>query len=78
MAENGEPAKASLSFIQIANGIDSKNSGIEGLIYMNIIELSKETGNIQKATEWYMKLNSSNIPRHELFIKHLNSQGIIF
>ena len=78
LAENGEPAKASLSFIQIANGIDSKNSGIEGLIYMNIIELSKETGNIQKATEWYMKLNSSNIPRHELFIKHLNSQGIIF
>jgi hypothetical protein len=78
LAENGEPAKASVSFIEIANDIDNKNSGIEGLIYMNIIILAKETGNIQKATEWYLKLNSSNIPRHELFIKHLNSQGIIF
>jgi hypothetical protein len=78
LAENKEPSKALMSFINIAGSIDSKNSGIEGLIYMNIIKLAKETGNIQKATEWYQKLKSPAIPRSELFIKHLNSQGIIY
>ena len=75
-AEIGEPAKATLDFIAIANAINAKNSGIDGLIYMNIIQLSKETGNIAKASEWYGKLKSSDIPRRELYIKHLNSQGI--
>ena len=78
LAENKEPSKALMSFINIAGSIDSKNSGIEGLIYMNIIKLAKETGNIQKAAEWYQKLKSPAIPRSELFIKHLNSQGIIY
>ena len=78
LAENKEPAKAVMSFINIAGTIDSKKSGIEGLIYMNIIKLAKETGNIQKAAEWYQKLKSPAIPRSELFIKHLNSQGIIY
>lgn len=78
LAENKEPAKAVMSFINIAGTIDSRKSGIEGLIYMNIIKLAKETGNIQKAAEWYQKLKSPAIPRSELFIKHLNSQGIIY
>jgi hypothetical protein len=78
LAENAEPAKALMSFIKIAGMIDNKNSGIEGLIYINIIKLAKETANIQKASEWYTKLKSSDIPRSELYIKHLNSQGIIY
>jgi hypothetical protein len=78
LAENAEPAKALMSFIKIAGAIDNKNSGIEGLIYTNIIKLAKETANIQKASEWYTKLKSSDIPRSELYIKHLNSQGIIY
>jgi hypothetical protein len=78
LAENEEPAKALISFIKIANTIDSKNSGIEGLIYINIIKLAKETGNNAKAAEWYKKLESSGIPRCELYIKHLNSQGILY
>ena len=77
-AEIGEPAKATLDFIAIANAINARNTGIGGLIYMNIIQLSKETGNIAKASEWYGKLKSSDIPRRELYIKHLNSQGIIY
>ena len=55
LAENKEPAKALMSFINIADTIDSKKSGIEGLIYINIIKLAKETGNIAKATEWYSR-----------------------
>jgi hypothetical protein len=78
LAEIGEPAKATLDFITIANTIDAKNTGIDGLIYMNIIQFSKETGNVGKASEWYGKLKSSDIPRRELYIKHLNSQGIIY
>jgi hypothetical protein len=78
LAENKEPVKSLMSFIKIGNTIESKNSGVEGLIYINIIKLAKETANIPKATEWYNKLKSSVIPRKELYIKHLNSQGIIY
>ena len=67
-----------ISFIKIADAIENKNSGIEGLIYMNIITLAKETGNITKATEWYTRLKMSGISRCEEYIKHLNSQGIIY
>ena len=78
LAENKEPAKALISFIKIADAIGSKDSGIEGLIYINIIKLAKETGNIPKTAEWYKRLTSSGLPRCELYIKHLNSQGIIY
>ena len=78
LAENKEPAKALISFINIAGTTNFRNSGIEGLVYMNIIKLAKETGNSVKSSEWYMKLKSSGIPRCDLYIKHLNSQGIIY
>jgi hypothetical protein len=78
LAEKGEPAKASMDFIKIAYAIDGQNSGIEGLIYMNIIILTRETGNVQRAAEWYNKLKSSGVPKNELYIKHLNSQGILY
>jgi hypothetical protein len=78
LAENQQPAEALMNFIKIAGKLDEKNSGIEGLIYMNIIILYKEASNIPKAAEWYTKLKSSGIPRSESYIKHLNSQGIIF
>jgi hypothetical protein len=78
LAENEKPAEALIDFIKIAGTIDNKNSGIEGLIYINIIKLAKETNNIQKASEWYSKLKLSGIPRNDLYIKHLNSQGIIY
>ena len=78
LAENEKPAEALMDFIKIAGTIDSKNSGIEGLIYIDIIKLAKETNNMQKASEWYSKLKLSAIPRNDLYIKHLNSQGIIY
>ena len=78
LAENEKPAEALMDFIKIAGTIDSKNSGIEGLIFIDIIKLAKETNNMQKASEWYSKLKLSAIPRNELYIKHLNSQGIIY
>jgi hypothetical protein len=76
LAENQESARALMSFIKIANTGNLKKSAIEGLIYMNIIQLSKETGNTLKAAEWYNKLKSSGIPHSDLYIKNLNLQGL--
>lgn len=78
LAENNEPGKALIDFVKIGDTITSKNSGIQGLIYINIIKLAKETGDLQKAAEWYSKLKLSGIPRCEVYIKHLNSQGILY
>lgn len=78
LAENKEPAKALIGFIKIANSNEIKNSGIEGLIYLNIITLSRTTGNDSKAAEWYGKLQASSIPRKDVYIKNLNSQGISY
>jgi len=78
LAENGESSKALAEFTKIANSEAGKDSGLDGLIYMNIVKLSKETGNVMDATKWYNKLKSSDIPRSGLYIKHLNSQGISY
>ena len=78
LAENKEPAKALSGFINIARSAESRNSGIEGLLYMNIITLAKETHDAAIAAEWYGKLKASTIARKDAYIKHLNSQGIIF
>jgi hypothetical protein len=78
LAENGESSKALAEFTKIADSGAGKDSGLEGLIYMNIVKLSKETGNVSEAAKWYNKLKSSDIPRTGLYIKHLNSLGIIY
>jgi hypothetical protein len=75
LAENDEPAKALVSFTKIAEE-GTKNQFAAGLLYMNIVKLSKETGNYIKAFEWYKKLEASGLPETPLYIKHLNSQGI--
>jgi hypothetical protein len=76
LAENEEPAKAMVSFINIAEKIDKNNPGIEGLLYINIIKLAIETGDNAKAGEWYKKFKLSNAPRLSQYIKYLNDQGI--
>jgi hypothetical protein len=76
LVENDEPAKALVSFINIAEEIDKNNRGIEGLIYINIIKLARETGNDAKAEEWYKKLKLSDTPRLSQYIKYLNQQDI--
>ena len=78
LAENGEQTKALISFINIAAEKDIKSPVVEGLIYINIIKLANDTGNLTKAAEWYNRLKSSAIPRAELYIKHLNLLGIKF
>jgi hypothetical protein len=76
LAENEEPAKALISFISIAEEIDKDNRGIEGLLYINIIKLARETGDGAKAEEWYKKFKLSAAPGLAACIKYLNDQGI--
>lgn len=76
LAENEEPAKALVSFIIIAEEINKKNLGVEGLLYINIIKLAKETENTAKASEWYNRMISSGAPRLSQYIRYLNDQGI--
>ena len=76
LGENDETARALISFISIVEEIDKNNLGIEGLIYINIIKLSVESGDESKAEEWYKKFKLSDAPRLSEYIKYLNDQGI--
>lgn len=76
LVENNEQAKAIDSFINILDVIDEKNYGIEGLLYINIIKLTKESGDEIRAETWYKKLILSGAPRFMTYVKFLNDQGI--
>jgi hypothetical protein len=76
LAENDEPARALVNFIKIADETGNENTGAKGLTYMNIVKLSRATGNNVKAAEWYKKIKSSGLPETALYLKHLNGQGI--
>jgi hypothetical protein len=76
MAENDDPLKAMISFIDILESRDSKNTGIEGLLYVNIISLAKQSGNFGQAADWYKKMKNSGAPRLQDYFKFLNDQGI--
>jgi hypothetical protein len=76
LAESGDEAKALTGFISIAGGIDKNNRGIEGLLYINIIKLARETGDNAKAEEWYNKFKLSDTPRLSEYLKYLNDQGM--
>jgi hypothetical protein len=76
LAENSEPAKALVRFTEIADRKVTGNPGAAGLLYLNVVQLYRTTGNAVRAAEWYKKLESSGLPETELYIKHLNSIGI--
>jgi hypothetical protein len=76
LAENEEPAKAIASFISIAGDVENSNSGIKGLLYINIIKIAVASGDEVKAKEWYKKFKLSNAPRLSEYIKYLDNQGI--
>lgn len=75
-AEKDDPLKAIISFADILQAVDSKNIGAEGLLYINIITLARQSGNVDQAIDWYKKLKNSGAPRLREYIKFLNDQGI--
>jgi hypothetical protein len=64
------------SFIALADELKASGHGIAGLLYINIIKLAAGSGDYKKAAEWYRKLKSSDLPRVDEHLKHLNDQGI--
>jgi len=76
LAENDDPVKAMISFIDILESTGSKNNGVEGLIYVNIITLARQSGTVGSAIDWYKKLKNSGAPRVQEYIRFLNDKGI--
>ena len=76
VAENEEPGRSIISFIDLLEETDSENLGIEGLLYVNIIRLANEAGRAGQAAEYYKKLKSSDAQRVLDYIKYLNTLGI--
>jgi hypothetical protein len=76
LTDNSDPLKAMISFVDILNTVDSRNIGLEGLLYVNIVSLARQAGNFGQAADWYKKLKSSGAPRVQDYIKYLNDLGI--
>ncbi|HOW08341.1 MAG TPA: hypothetical protein PLX08_00935 [Bacteroidales bacterium] len=76
MADTKEYSKALNAFTTVLESINEAHSGIEGLLYINIIKLAIETGDDRKAEEWYGKFRVSGAPRLSVYLKYLNDQGI--
>jgi len=75
-APDGTPADNILLFKSILDTISSQDLGIEGSLYVNIIEAArKDTDNVN-ARVWYKRLVSSNAPRLHDYIKYLNDREI--
>ena len=75
MAEKDDPLKAMISFIDILESKDSKNIGIEGLLYVNIISLAKQSGNYGQAADWYKKLKAPEPPDSRIISSSLTIRG---
>ena len=75
MIGRGETSKALNRFIDISDVV-ANYSGLKALAFYNIIRLFHDTGDTQKAAEWYLKLK--NMPQNigKVYIEQLNLQGI--
>lgn len=75
-AAKGKPAGNITLFKTILESIGSQNQGIEGLLYINIINAAVEDADQVNAAVWYKRLASSHAPRLDQYIKYLNDRGI--
>jgi len=75
-ASTGKPEDNILLFRNILEGIDNLDPGIEGSLYINIINAAIEAGDKVEASVWYKRLLSSHAPRLNQYVKFLNEKGI--
>lgn len=76
LASKGKAADNIILFKNILESIDNQNLGIEGLLYINIINAEVEEADNVNIKLWYNKLASSNAPRVNQYLKYLNDKGI--
>jgi hypothetical protein len=75
-ASAGKPEDNIVLFRKILEDVDSKNPGIEGLLYINIINAAVEAGDNVETAVWYKRLLTSGAPRLNFYVKYLNDRGI--
>lgn len=76
LASKGTPAENIILFKKILDDIDSQNPGIEGLLYINIVNSTVEDADNVNTIVWYKRMVSSHAPRLSQYIKYLNDRGI--
>ena len=77
-AGNNTPEENIRSFSDLLESVDKENQGIEGLLYINIINAAMEAGDKDEAAAWYKRLASSLVPHLQHYIRYLNETGIKF
>ncbi|MCJ7447590.1 MAG: hypothetical protein MUO72_07855 [Bacteroidales bacterium] len=75
-ASKGKPSDNINLFTALLDSIDNQNLGIEGLLYINIINAAVEEADKVNAIVWYKRLASSGAPRLNQYLKYLNDKGI--
>ena len=75
-ASKGKPSDNIVLFKSVLDSIASQNPGIEGLLYINIIDAAMEEGDNVNTGVWYKRLASSNAPGLSQYLKYLNDKGI--
>jgi hypothetical protein len=76
LASKGHASGNIMLFKNILDDIDSQDLGIEGLLYLNIINAAVEDADKVNTIVWYKRLLSSHAPRLDKYIKYLNDKGI--
>jgi hypothetical protein len=77
-ASTGKPEEYIMLFRKILESVDSKDLGIEGSLYINIISAAYDAGDKVEAAVWYKRLLSSHAPRLSQYVRFLNAKGIKF
>ena len=76
LASSRQPDENISQFKSVLDSIDSRDLGIEGLLYINIINAAIENNDKVNSIVWYKRLSSSNAPRLGAYLKYLNNKGI--
>jgi len=75
-ASNGKPSDNIILFKSVLDSIASQDLGIEGLLYINIINATVEEEDNVNTIVWYKRLALSNAPGLSQYLKYLNDKGI--
>lgn len=77
-ASKGKPSDNIFLFSSVLDSIGSLNPGIEGSLYINLINSAIEAGDKTSAGVWYRRLASSGAPRLDQYLEYLNNKDIKF
>ena len=75
-ASTGNSSDNIILFKSVLDSIASQDLGIEGLLYINIINATVEEEDNINTIVWYKRLASSNAPGLSQYLKYLNDKGI--